>query len=229
MNEIYMCDDNCIIKNDIDDDDENINNSAVCANRGVCDNDVYSFLLQKIKEPSLVQNIVTFSARKMPKLMQNEINLFGFTWNILNIIYIPYAFDTFEKIFGASNTLIPDCLSDNDILWCIYNDLLIIIYEMLTSNYIAWIPLKRNMKKTKTNYSSSLYTNQNNFRRYWTHYVFCCWTSPLGIGCSNIRESLDTNELVNMLKKFLLRIPFFYQIVFLRKIGIESILSELSG
>ena len=178
-------------------------------------------LTDKIKETQLVQHILTMSSTSLPGEIQRDIRSFAFTWSIFNYIYVPWA----SQVVSEN---MPD-ISEDKIKWSIYNDILKIIHKLIRQYKIQRNPIVK-IYAPKINYYPRDY-DEERFSIYWCHCILSSWGSHSlsGIGCAMIRESLEENEMRYLIQKFLLRFQCTHRLLFLREIGIFSLLCDLSS
>ena len=189
---------------------------------------VYKHLLDKIKEPQLVQHIATMSLPAFPIILKRDIQSFLFTWSIFNYIYVPWATEvTMETL---------EEFTEESIKWCIYNDILKSIHKLIMRYHIKRYPCGKidvpEMSQVRKHQKLINFIDEKRFNHFWCHRIFSCsWdiSSPHGgIGCSLIRESLDENEMLILIHKFLLTFLPLQRLSFLQEIGIYSVLCDLT-
>lgn len=192
------------------------------------DSNLYTYLLMKVKEPQLVQRIATMTLPSFPIHLKQDIQSFIFTWFILNYIYVPWAIEV------ATEALVDLNFPEEKIKWNIYNDILKTIHHLIMRYNINRNPYGKNFILKKKDYRDMTnFIHEDQFNIWWCHRILSSsWdhSSPYGgIGCTMIRESLNENEMLKLIQKFLLRFLPLQRLTFLKQIGIYDVFRELTS
>lgn len=174
-------------------------------------NKVEDFLLNQIGEINLVQPILTWSAPCLNDIIKKDISSFSSTWKILMHVYVPIAIESLNTRLNFGVIL----ANKEDMLWIVYRELLKEIETFIQIYENVGINLGFGSK----HHFSSCLNGSLDCRVYWYYCTSSSWWYQ-NESFQMLINTLNTQQLLNVIKKFVLRFSHTHRMLLLNHVGL---------